>query len=126
MPPRKAPTFCNPTQQLDYKRFMNESLLALCRAEAEILRKATPKIPVTTNFMAGSCGSVDLWRWAREVDVVSNDHYLPGWEAEHAGVIETSLMEEPTKSTTRWGRRCWRSGWARSASLRSTTEVPSA
>lgn len=74
LPPRKAPTFCNPAQQLDYKRFMNESLLALCYAEAEILKKAAPKIPVTTNFM-GFFKPLDYFQWAQALDVVSWDSY---------------------------------------------------
>jgi len=74
LPPRKAAAFCNPAQQLDYKRFMNESLLALCRAEAEILRKITPKIPVTTNFM-GFFKPLDYFQWAEALDVVSWDSY---------------------------------------------------
>jgi len=74
LPPRKTPAFCNPAQQLDYKRFMNESLLALCRAEAEILRKTTPKVPVTTNFM-GFFKPLDYFQWAQDLDVVSWDSY---------------------------------------------------
>ena len=35
-----------------------------------------PDVPVTTNFMATACPHIDYWRWADEVDVVTNDHYL--------------------------------------------------
>ena len=31
---------------------------------------------MTTNFMIANCKTIDYWRWAAEVDVVSNDHYL--------------------------------------------------
>ncbi len=46
------------------------------RAERDAIRVHTPELPVTTNFMATTCPSVDLWAWADEVDVVANDHYL--------------------------------------------------
>jgi beta-galactosidase len=47
--------------------------------ERDVLRAhATTDLPVTTNFMATSCPGVDYWAWSREVDVVSNDHYLTG------------------------------------------------
>src|SRR3954452_3458192 len=49
LPPRLAPNFINPTQQLDFQRFSSDELLACYRAEAEILRPTG--IPITTNFM---------------------------------------------------------------------------
>lgn len=73
-PPRAAPTFKNPAQSLDFDRFSNDQLLALYRAEAAIVRAATPGIPVTTNFM-GFFKGADYWAWAEEVDIVSDDSY---------------------------------------------------
>jgi beta-galactosidase len=36
-------------------------------------------VPVTTNFMVtGHIKNQDYWRWAAELDVVANDHYLDG------------------------------------------------
>lgn len=72
--PRHVPTFGNPTQQLDFKRFMSDSILALYVAEAAILRRESPGIPVTTNFM-GFFKPIDQWRWARELDFSSWDSY---------------------------------------------------
>ncbi|MFP3466397.1 beta-galactosidase [Leifsonia sp. SIMBA_070] len=74
--PRRAATVTNPTQRLDFARFTSDALLECFVAERDIIRRHTPELPVTTNFMATNCPSVDLWRWAREVDVVANDHYL--------------------------------------------------
>jgi beta-galactosidase len=51
-------------------------LLECFRRERDILHELSPGVPVTTNFMASSCPAVDYWQWAREVDIVSNDHYL--------------------------------------------------
>ncbi|GIF20160.1 beta-galactosidase [Actinoplanes tereljensis] len=80
IPPRLAATHPNPGQQLDFKRFSSDALLAYLRAEKEILREITPDIPVTTNFMVmGETKGMDYAAWADEVDFVSNDHYrLPG------------------------------------------------
>jgi beta-galactosidase len=74
--PRLAPSVVNPAQRLDFARFTSDALLACFRLERDILHELSPGIPVTTNFMATSCPAVDYWKWATEVDIVSNDHYL--------------------------------------------------
>ncbi len=73
-PPRATPASMNPTQLLDFDRFSSDALLELYRAEAAIVRAATPQLPITTNFM-GFFKGADYWAWAKEVDVVSNDSY---------------------------------------------------
>ena len=78
LPPRTAPNFPNPTQQLDFARFSSDELLDCFRAERDVLHQHSPGIPVTTNFMAGMSRAMDYWSWAGEVDVVSNDHYVRG------------------------------------------------
>ncbi|GGM30871.1 beta-galactosidase [Micromonospora yangpuensis] len=76
--PRRAPYLRNPTQLLDFQRFCSDALLAHYRAERDILRRRTPSVPVTTNFM-GFFKPVDYWAWAPHEDVVSNDWYpFPG------------------------------------------------
>jgi len=74
LPPRRTPTFPNPTQQIDFARFSSDTLLELYQAEAAVVRQAAPGIPVTTNFM-GFFKPVDYWSWAPHVDVVSDDCY---------------------------------------------------
>jgi len=74
LPPRSAPTFANPTQQLDFRRFSSDALLELYEMEKEILREATPDVPITTNFM-GFLKPVDYWKWAPREDLVSDDSY---------------------------------------------------
>jgi beta-galactosidase len=80
LPPRKAASHPNPTQQLDFKRFSSAALKDYLRAEREVLNAITPDIPVTTNFMVmGETRGMDYADWATEVDFVSNDHYVtPG------------------------------------------------
>ncbi|WP_410539043.1 beta-galactosidase [Streptomyces sp. KL2] len=77
-PPRATPTVCNPAQRLDYARFASDSALANFRRERDLLHELSPGIPVTTNFMVSptQCDTIDYWAWGREVDIVTNDHYL--------------------------------------------------
>ncbi|NEY32231.1 beta-galactosidase [Streptomyces sp. PRKS01-65] len=77
-PPRLAPTVGNPGQALDYRRFADATMRENFVAERDILHRLSPGVPVTTNFMTAlsQCDSVDYWAWGREVDLVTNDHYL--------------------------------------------------
>ncbi|MEU2927248.1 beta-galactosidase [Streptomyces sp. NPDC007251] len=77
-PPRATPTVGNPSQALDYKRFTDATIRENFRAERDILHRLSPGVPVTTNFMTAlsQCDSMDYWAWGREVDLVTNDHYL--------------------------------------------------
>ncbi|MFC7305640.1 beta-galactosidase [Streptomyces monticola] len=72
--PRAAPSFRNPAQQLDYLRFSSDELLACYLAEKRVLDDLTPQIPVTTNFVPVA-KTLDLFKWARETDIVSYDSY---------------------------------------------------
>ena len=77
LPPRSAPAFPNPTQQLDFLRFSSDQLLDNFIVERDVLHEVSSGVPVTTNFMVMSEPfEMDYLRWGREVDVVSNDHYL--------------------------------------------------
>jgi beta-galactosidase len=73
-PPRTTPTYPNPTQQLDWRRFSSDSWLTCFDEQAAILREVAPEIPITTNFM-GFHEPVDYWKWASHEDVVANDSY---------------------------------------------------
>jgi len=94
--PATSASVVNPAQRLDFARFTSDALLACFTAERDILHELSPGIPVTTNFMATSCPSMDLWRWAREVDVVSNDHYLTA--AEVRNHVTLALDADLTRS----------------------------
>lgn len=73
-PPRSAPTFQNPTQQLDWQRFSSDALLECFELERAILKEYTPNVPVTTNFMH-AFKPLDYWKWAEREDLVSLDMY---------------------------------------------------
>jgi beta-galactosidase len=76
-PPRVAPSFTNPTQQLDFARFSSDALRDQLRAESEVLRRYTPDLPITTNFMVmGHFAGVDYATWRGDLDLVSNDYYM--------------------------------------------------
>lgn len=77
LPPRITTAVPNPTQQLDFARFSSDELLDYHRAERDVLRDICPDTPVTTNFMVMEHqAGQDYFRWATDVDVVSQDHYL--------------------------------------------------
>lgn len=73
-PPRRAPTFRNPTQQLDWARFSSDALLECFELERAILREYTPDVPITTNFMR-LFKPLDYWKWAAREDFVTLDQY---------------------------------------------------
>jgi beta-galactosidase len=84
IPPRTSTSRLSPGLWLDFYRFSDAEHLACFRAERDIVRTLSPGRPVTTNFMAGALRWSDYWRWADEVDIVSNDHYLASEDPERA------------------------------------------
>lgn len=78
--PQNPMTFGNPTQTIDFKRYCSDVLRDYLDTEMAVLKRITPDIPVTTNFMVmWTYDGADYASWADHVDVVSNDHYLhPG------------------------------------------------
>ena len=82
LPPRMAPTFVNPGQELDFKRFSSDAFLEEFAEEREILKSARPEVATTTNFM-GFFKPLDYFAWAAALDVVSTDNYTdpadPEW-----------------------------------------------
>ncbi|MFI6358176.1 beta-galactosidase [Streptomyces sp. NPDC050743] len=97
LPPRATGAVPNPTHQLDWRRFCSEELLSLCTAERDVLRAAAPSIPATTNFMVMfNFDALDYWRWAPELDIVSNDHYL--MSADPESEIDIALSGDLTRS----------------------------
>lgn len=119
LPPLLAPTTSNPSQQLDWKRFTSDANLAYFTELRELLREITPEVPITTNFMIGTGNRhADYHRWAREVDVLANDHYTlahdPEREVELAFAADLSrgcaqgepwLLMEHSTSAVNWQPR---------------------
>jgi beta-galactosidase len=96
LPPRRTPTWPNPSQHLDFMRFSSDELLECYEIERRILTVRTPGIPVTTNFMR-FFKPLDYWKWAEREDVVSDDVYQDpldadaGMRAAMAGDLMRSL-----------------------------------
>jgi beta-galactosidase len=91
---------------LDWERFKTHQTIDFFKAETAPLKKITPDVPVTTNFMNGS-DTLDYWAFARAVDVISWDSY-PNWH-EHADelgeAVYTALQHDmcrPMKNGKPW------------------------
>lgn len=59
---------------IDYRRFNSDSILDCFRLEYDAVKKYTPNIPVTTNFME-FYKPLDYQKWAKYMDFVSWDSY---------------------------------------------------
>ncbi|MCI1674746.1 MAG: beta-galactosidase [Ancrocorticia sp.] len=115
-PPRAMPTFSNPGQMLDWRRFCNHQILGCLLGEREQIRKYSDR-PVTTNFM-GAFRWLDYREWARYMDVITDDSYPEpsdpasacevAWQADLmrglAGGKPWFLMEQTT-SEVQWRTR---------------------
>jgi beta-galactosidase len=104
LPPRITPegAWANPTQQLDYRRFASDLLLEEFVAERDVLRRLSPGVPITTNFMVMTrFNQLDYWAWARELDVVSTDFY-PDF-ADPLTHIEAALSADTTRGLAQGG-----------------------
>ncbi|WP_448319526.1 beta-galactosidase [Streptomyces sp. CO7] len=98
LPPRRAHYLKNPAQVLDFRRFTSDMLLECFTAERDIVRRHTPHLPVTTNFMPLWAGQ-DAWRWAEEEDVVSVDLYPD--PRDPLGAQSGALVQDMTRSQAR-------------------------
>jgi beta-galactosidase len=102
-PPRDTTAFRNPGQELDYRRFSSDALLARHTAEAALLRRHAPGIPLTTNLMGTLEKKVDGHAFARHCDIVSVDHYLTA--ADPRGHIDLALNADLARGMA--GGRPW-------------------
>ena len=96
LPPSVAPSTLNPGQQLDFQRFNSRALMDYYRELVAVLREVTPRIPCTTNLMASSATkSMDYFNWAKDLDVIANDHYLVAADPERH--IELAFSADLTR-----------------------------
>ncbi|GHF20598.1 beta-galactosidase [Streptomyces fumanus] len=98
LPPGRVHYLKNPAQVLDFRRFTSDMLLECFTAERDIVRRYSPGVPVTTNFMPLFIGQ-DGWRWAEEEDVVSVDLYPD--PRDPLGAQEGALVQDLTRSQAR-------------------------
>jgi beta-galactosidase len=96
IPPRAAPSTLNPTQRLDFQRFSSWVLMDYYRSSLAVIREVTPGVPATTNLMVSSATkSMDYFDWAKDLDVVANDHYLVAADPERE--IELAFSADLTR-----------------------------
>ncbi|SEP91499.1 beta-galactosidase [Arthrobacter sp. OV608] len=96
LPPAVAPSTLNPGQQLDFQRFNSWALMDYYRELVAVLREVTPGVPCTTNLMASSATkSMDYFDWAKDLDVIANDHYLVAADPERQ--IELAFSADLTR-----------------------------
>src|SRR5690606_29375291 len=62
--PRATRYLHNPHQALDFRRFCSDNLLSAFVEQRDLLRSATPDVPVTTNYVLGGWVPVDHARWS--------------------------------------------------------------
>jgi beta-galactosidase len=98
VPPRRTPTWPNPSQQLDFHRFSSDALLECYEIEREVLKRHTPDLPVTTNFMS-FFKPLDYWKWAQREDLVSNDSYPD--PSDPASPMKTAMAGDLMRSLKR-------------------------
>ncbi len=72
-PPRAMPTFHNPSQMLDWRRFSDYALRSQMEREREVIRRYSDR-PITTNFM-GTFPLLDYRKWAPLCDIIADDSY---------------------------------------------------
>jgi len=97
--PRRAPHDRNPTQQLDYRRFMSDAFRELYRAERATINEFAPDIPATTNFV-WFIRAIDGRSWAGDLDFISWDCYpdpLTGHDAELFSAVGHDVMRSLKK-----------------------------
>ncbi|MDN4482540.1 beta-galactosidase [Demequina lignilytica] len=100
--PAATPSIANPAMKLDWARFTDDQLRECFRLERDAIR-AHASQPVTTNFMAHQSWNTDLWKWAQEVDVVADDHYL--WSPDPDAHVGLALSADLTRSVA--GGKPW-------------------
>ena len=66
------PCFPNPSQELDYYRFLSDAVSEFQRQQVQILRKAKPAWFVTHN---GMFARIDYWKFTQDLDFLGFDIY---------------------------------------------------
>ncbi|WP_254872936.1 beta-galactosidase [Schaalia sp. Marseille-Q2122] len=115
-PPGAMPTFRNPSQVLDWRRFCDAQLRSMMAEEAAAIRAHSP-LPVTTNFM-GSFPWLNYRAWAEHLDIITNDLYpdpadpAAAWEIAWNGDLmrglaggDNWLLMEQAPSAVQWRPR---------------------
>jgi len=77
-PPNLTVTEANPAHWLDYRRFASDEVASFNRAQVAILRRHSPDLDITHNFM-GFFTEFDHHKLGRDIDVAAWDSYPLGF-----------------------------------------------
>ncbi len=77
-PPHLTVTEANPAHWLDYRRFASDQVASFNREQVDILRRLSPGVPITHNFM-GFFTEFDHHAVGRDIDVATWDSYPLGF-----------------------------------------------
>lgn len=112
-PPRAMPSFHNPSQMLDWRRFCDKQLRTAMAQESAAIR-AHSTLPITTNFM-GAFPWLNYQAWAKQIDIITNDLYpdpadpAAAWEIAWNGDLmrglargDNWLLMEQAPSAVQW------------------------
>lgn len=104
------------TIALDYNRFQSESLQECLRLERDAIRRHSPDVAITTNFMH-AYKPLDYAAWAKDLDVISWDSYPSNrthpaepalWHDLMRGLKDGKpfMLMETTPSQVNWQQYC--------------------
>ncbi len=71
-------TEANPSHRMDFRRFSSDQVAAFNRRQVEIIRRASPTLPIMHNFM-GAFTAFDHFEVAKDLDVAAWDSYPLGF-----------------------------------------------
>jgi len=82
-------------QNLDWKRFVTDQTIDFYEHEIKYLREITPRVPVTTNFMADTADLIPFWsldysKFSKHVDILTWDCY-PSWHNDWESTAELAM-----------------------------------
>ncbi len=96
LPHPNRPTHPNPSQHLDYLRFVSDSVIAFQREQIDILRAAQPKWWITHN---GVFDRIDYPKLASDLDFLSVDVY-PGFTEQPTDFVWAATINERTRAAS--------------------------
>lgn len=102
LPPRATQYHKNPGQTVDFHRFWGDEIIAAYCDQRDAIRGHSDR-PVTTNLMLPYDLRLNVWAFARELDVVSSDQYPDANGLD--GAAHAAFYADRSRSLA--GRRPW-------------------
>lgn len=95
--PHSRPAYPNPTHELDYYRYLSDSVIEFQRRQVEVLRAANPRWFLMHN---GLFRHVDYWRFTEDLDFLGVDVY-PGFAGdEPADALWAAMANERCRAVS--------------------------